>query len=96
MHSTDIAKQLIDAGANVNAKDKNGCATVLYATFYQINDNVHVLMDAGTDVNCFFVRDREYYLSYPIAHDYLSKFSHLLYGENLITWKKVRLGPLFM
>lgn len=49
--SLEISKQLIDFGADVNAKDRYGFSTI-YSAIYKPNAGIiKLLIDAGADVN---------------------------------------------
>ena len=48
----DIIKTLLDAGADVDARDKSGWTSLMYAVAYsRKSDIIKALIDAGADVN---------------------------------------------
>jgi ankyrin repeat protein len=48
---TELAKGLIDAGADVNAKDSAKWTPLHRATFWDYTEIVKVLIEAGADLN---------------------------------------------
>jgi ankyrin repeat protein len=48
---TEKVKQLIDSGADVNARDANGDTPMIVAAFHGLNDIVKLLIEKGADVN---------------------------------------------
>lgn len=49
--SSNIIKLLINAGANVNAKDKNGNTPLMFASIIKNSEIVNLLIKAGANVN---------------------------------------------
>jgi ankyrin repeat protein len=48
---TNQVKDLLDRGADVNAKHKGGQTALMYATFKGHTDTIKILLDRGADVN---------------------------------------------
>ena len=60
----EVTKLLLDAGADVNARDKNGCTPLIWAAVFNENPEVtKVLIDAGANVNA-----RSEYGTTPLMH----------------------------
>lgn len=53
---TDCMKELLEAGANVNAQDGDGRTALIWATSEKYPDSVKVLLGVGADVN---VKDKD-------------------------------------
>ena len=50
-NNTEVITTLIEAGANVNAKDKNGMTPLMYAVRVSTLEVITALIEAGADVN---------------------------------------------
>jgi len=50
INSTDVAKVLIDSGAEVNALDKNGWTALMWAAFKSSVETAELLIKNGADV----------------------------------------------
>lgn len=49
--SPDVTTLLLEQGADVNLKDKNGCTALIYATMHSSLDVVKLMIEKGADVN---------------------------------------------
>ena len=47
----DVARVLIEAGADVNAKSRNGMTALMRAAKYNNAEQVELLIESGADVN---------------------------------------------
>ena len=48
----DTCIELLDAGANVNASDEDGCTPLIWAVLAGSEESVKLLIGRGADVNC--------------------------------------------
>jgi ankyrin repeat protein len=65
----DVLKELIEAGAKVNAKNKAGRNALMAAVQYGLLANIKLLLDAGADVNA---KDKEGETALKMAKDLLA------------------------
>jgi ankyrin repeat protein len=66
LNKIDEVKKLIEAGADINAVDKNGITALQRASSWGRSDVVKMLIEAGADVNVVGVNGRTalYWASY--------------------------------
>lgn len=96
--SLEIVQILLDAGADVCAKNKYGAVAATHSIAAGQDDIFHLLMRSGTDVNFLFFHQGDAYYRYfsqPFVFKYLEEHLEKLTPENVSKWKALRLKNVF-
>jgi ankyrin repeat protein len=64
MNLPEIARMLIDAGADVNIQDENGLTPLHWCAYKNLPEILRMLLDAGADVN---IQDEKGKRPYEVA-----------------------------